>query len=154
QNVDNRRGGGALRIPLCPSARILDAGFGDIDDDAGNDWTIDVQASQIVFANAANPLAWNTLFNFWFDSDAAPGSATLAIDQATAGPGLATVSIAGSAPTQSFNVYLGPGCSNGTPPHLYVTGAPPRATLGNTTFALVSAGNAPLQPCILRYTTA
>jgi hypothetical protein len=91
-------------------------------------------------------LKWNSIFNFWFDCDAAPLSGNVGLDQAAAGPGLAAVSVSSSAPLGLYNVYLGPGCSNGTPPTLIAIGTPPQALLGNASFGLQSSGNPPNQP--------
>jgi hypothetical protein len=150
-NRDNARGVGQVRIPVCPSARVRDLGFGDVDSDASNDWTASVVGSEIVFTGASNPLPWNTLFNFWFDSDAAPSDAAYALDQALPGPGLASVAVTGRAPLGLYNVHLGAGCAVGAPASLFATGTPARATLGNATFAIVSRGNAPGQPHVLYY---
>ena len=148
---DNARGASALRIPLCASARVLALGFSDVDELAGNDWTAAVAGGEIVFSGAANPLRWNSIFNFWFDSDAAPLDAPAVLVQASPGPGAATVSVASRAPLLLPNVHLGPGCALGAPPRLFAIGSPPRATLGNASFGLRSTGNAPGQPCWLRY---
>lgn len=147
-NRDNARGVGALRIPLCASARVRDLGFGDLDQDAGNDWSASVVAGEIVFAGGANPLEWNSIFNFWFDSDAAPVADVLELDQASPGAGAAFVGVASQAPLGGFNVYLGPGCDLDAPPSLFANG---QARLGNAAFALRSTGNTPFQPSFLRY---
>jgi len=152
-NRDNNRGMGALRIPKCASARVLDAGFGDLDDSAANDWSLAVGATEISFSGPSNPLRWNTIYNFWFLSDAAPGKTSLALDQADAGPGLPTVAVSSSAPILSYNVFQGAGCASGTPPTLYAGGTPARATLGNATFEIGSSGNVPLQLHSLRMST-
>lgn len=150
-NRDNRRGVGSLRIPVCSGARVRNLGFGDIDEQVANDWSAGVAAGEIVFSTSTNPLAWNTIFNFWFDSDAAPAAGTLALGQSARGAGLDTVAVASSAPLELFNLALGPGCALDTPPTLFAVGAPPRAALGNATFALRSTGNAALRPSWLRY---
>ena len=148
---DNARGIGALRIPVCSGARVRDIGFRDVDQDAGNDWTASVAGNEIVFSGAGNPLLWNTIFNFWFDSDAAPLVDTLALDQARPGPGARLVSVASRAPLALAGRFLGSGCDLDAPPTLFANG---RATLGNAAFALVSAGNAPFQPSVLRCSLA
>ncbi|NOT29750.1 MAG: hypothetical protein HOP15_04790 [Planctomycetes bacterium] len=148
-NRDNRRGVGALRIPICASARVMNLGFGDIDQEAGNDWSASVVGNEIVFSGPSNPLAWNTIYNFWFDSDAAPVLDTVELDQASAGPGAAFVSVTSSAPLALYNVYLGPGCDfDPVPPTLFANG---RATLGNAAFALYSGGNTPFMRSYLRF---
>lgn len=153
-NRDNRRGAGALRIPLCPEARVRAQGFSDVDDDAGNDWSVVRASGELVFSGPANPLAWNTIFNFWFDCDAAPAASSVVLEQALAGPGLAAVGVASQAPLELANVFAGPGCALDVPPALSGAGSPPRATLGNASFALRSSGNAPLQPCTLYWSLA
>ena len=150
-NRDNARGVGALRIPICPGARVRNFGFSDVDTDAANEWTAAQNGGEIVYSTASNPLKWNSIFNFWFDCDAAPASGSLALDQAAPGPGLAAVSVTSSAPLGLFNVYLGPGCSNGTPSTLHAIGTPPQATLGNATFGLRSTGNPPNRPSYLYF---
>ena len=87
-NLDNQRGGAALRIPKCQNAQAYDFGFRDVDSDALNEWLATDSGSELVFtAPANNPQRWNTLFNFWFDSDAAPVAGDVTIDQALIGPG-------------------------------------------------------------------
>jgi hypothetical protein len=143
-NRDNAREISALRIPACPEARVLAAGFHDVDSDGANDWTFAKAGSEIVWSTATSPLGWNTFFNFWFDSDAAPvTNSTLVLDEFLAGPGAATVGVTSTAPLGLYNVHLGDGCGTPAAPTLYATGSPARATLGNATFALASSGNAP-----------
>ena len=143
-NRDNFRGVNAFRLPVCPGAQVLNAAFHDIDTNAGNDWTISVGATEIAFtAPATNPLNWNSLFNFWFDSDAAPVAGSILLDQAAAGPGAAQVSVSSTIPAGLYNQNLGPGCGIPSAPSLFAGGSPPRATLGNGTFSLKTAGNAP-----------
>jgi len=154
QNRDNSRGVSAFRIPVCTGARVQNIGFGDIDDDAGNDWSSSVAAGEIAWSTATNALKWNSFYNFWFDSDAAPVSTPLALDEATPGPGLPTVLVTSSAPVGLFNVFLGAGCANDTPPTLFATGTPARGTLGNASFAIESTGNDGLQPNVLKYSLA
>jgi hypothetical protein len=110
-NVDNQRGAAALRIPVCAAARVLNPGFHDVDDDALNEWLATVGNGEIAFtAPANNPQDWNTLFNFWFDSDAAPVAGLVTIDQARLGPGALSVQVASSVPGFVPNVHLGGGC--------------------------------------------
>lgn len=150
-NRDNSRGASSLRIPVCPGARVRNLGFGDVDDEAANDWSSGVVANEIVFSTSTNPLAWNTIYNVWFDCDAAPAAGALVLDQAVRGAGQDALVVTSSAPLELYNVTLGPGCALDTPPTLFALGTPPRATLGNASFALRSTGNAALQPCWLRY---
>jgi hypothetical protein len=94
-------------------------------------------------------LEWNTLTNVWFESDAAPADAALVLAAATPGAGAPEFLLASRAPLALYNVHLGPGCALDVPPTLYALGDPPRAALGNASFALGSSGNAPLQPSLL-----
>jgi hypothetical protein len=146
-NRDNDRGLGALRIPVCPGATVANFGFHDVDQLAGNAWTASVAGGEIQFTTANNPLYWNSFFNFWFDSDAAPVTgASISLDQFEMGPGAPTVVVTSTAPLGLYNQNLGAGCGNPSAPSLYATGSPPRATLGNASFGLQSAGNAPSTP--------
>lgn len=154
-NRDNQRGMGAFRIPVCPDAQVLGFGFHDVDRDALTDWTAAKVGGEIVFQTAAvnpNPLKWNTIFNFWFDSDAAPQTGAVLLDQYAIGPGALTVNVASTTPSGIYNQNLGPGC--GTPtPSLYATGTPDRALIGNATFALRSSGNPASAPCLFLLAT-
>jgi hypothetical protein len=144
---DNKRGLGAFRVPVCPSARVQDFGFRDLDQDGNNNWVASRHGSEITFQTSTNPLRWNMIFNFWFDSDAAPESGTLSLDQYDIGPGSLTVAVPGTVPTGLFNETLGPGCGVPGAPSLYALGAGNRATLGNTSFALGCGNNPPFTIC-------
>jgi hypothetical protein len=150
-NRDNARGIGALRIPLCGGARVRALGFGDIDTNTANDWTASVGSTELVFSGPSNALKWNSVFNFWFDCDAAPESGTFTLDQALPGAGSAALAIAGRAPLGLYALVSGPGCARDTPPTLFAAGNPPRALLGNAGFEVHSSGNAPLQPSFLYF---
>ena len=150
-NRDNSRGIGAFRIPVCDGARVVGAGFRDIDDDASNDWSFSVASGEVVFETGAAPLKWNTIYNFWFDSDAAPLADTSTVDAFAAGPGAGSFAVSTTAPGALFNVFLGSGCSTTTAPTLYAKGTPARASLGNASFELVSEGNLPGEVHFLRY---
>lgn len=150
-NRDNARGVGALRIPLCPGARVRAAGFRDIDADAFNDWSATQLGNELVFASLGAHQPWNTLYNFWFESDAAPGDAAVTLDEGLPGPGAPSFLVAAQAPVALHNRFSGPGCALDTPPTLFATGTPARAELGNASFGVVSAGNEPGQPNWLYY---
>jgi hypothetical protein len=133
-NIDNDRGGASLRIPVCDGARVENIGFHDIDQDPLNEWTVTRNAGELAFlATAGNPLDWNTLYNFWFDSDAAPVAGSVDIDQARIGAGALSVNVGGTqVPGLLGNVHLGDGC--GAPaPALHANGAP---TSPNAAYAL------------------
>lgn len=71
-NVDNTGAFDTLRIPLATGASVTNVGFSDVDADASNDWTISIGVDEIVFTTSANTLRWNTIYNVWFDTNAAP----------------------------------------------------------------------------------
>ena len=156
QNRDNKRGMGAFRIPVCPEAQVLNFGFHDVDRNALTDWTSSKVGSEIVFQTQAvspNPLRWNSIYNFWFDSDAAPLAGTLLLDQYDVGPGALTVNVSSTTPSGVFNQNLGAGCGIPNAPTLFATGTPDRATLGNATFSLRSTGNPAIVPCAFLLST-
>ena len=123
-NLDNHRGGASLRLPLCDDARIQNLGFRDIDNNALNDWTTSRSGGELVFqAGIDNPLDWNTFYNFYFDSDAAPIAGNVVVDQARIGPGALFVTIPSTVPGLLGTQYLGAGC--GAPaPRLEAIGVP------------------------------
>ena len=149
-NRDNKRGLGAFRLPVCPEAQVTNFGFHDTDQVATNQWTAAKVGAEVVFQVSSlqpNPLRWNQIFNFWFDSDAAPVNGTASLDQYDLGPGALTLTLPTSTPSGVFNVNLGPGCGIPTAPTLYATGSPDRALLPNGTFGLRSSGNLPNAGC-------
>jgi hypothetical protein len=148
-NRDNARGISALRIPLCPLARVRAAGSRDVDRDPSTDWSAVVKGSELVFAARGVLQHWNTIFNFWFDCDAAPADASVVLASGEPLAHQTSFGVPTRAPLALYNAYLGPGCAQGAAPTLYASGTPARAALGNATFALVSAGNEPLQPDLL-----
>lgn len=150
QNVDNDRGGASLRIPVCANARVENMGFRDIDQDSLNEWAINRQGGELQFlASANNPLDWNTFYNFYFDSDAAPISGPVTIDQARLGPGALSVNVGTTVPGLLGTQYLGAGC--GGPTSLEANGVPasPNAAYalnisgGASNFAVVAFASAP-----------
>lgn len=133
QNLDNNRGGASFRLPVCPTARVQNLGFRDIDADPLNDWPATVSGGEIAWlATANNPLDYNMLFNFWFDCDSAPASADSHIDQARLGAGTLAVTVPTTAPVLQPAVWLTAGC--GTPSlDVFANGVP---SAGNSAFAL------------------
>ncbi|MEZ6038031.1 MAG: hypothetical protein R3F29_11150 [Planctomycetota bacterium] len=123
-NLDNHRGGASLRIPVCTDARIENIGFHDIDHDPLSDWQIARSGGELQFlATANNPLDWNTFYNFYFDSDAAPIAGNVSIDEARLGPGALFVDVATTVPGLLGAQFLGAGC--GAPaPKLAANGVP------------------------------
>jgi hypothetical protein len=131
-NIDNSRGAASFRLPICSQARVQNLGFRDIDDNSLNQWTATVQNGEIAFsAPTDNALRWNMLFNFWFDSDAAPSSGLATFDEALIGPGALSFTVPTQVPGDLANVYLGDGC--GSSPQLRANGV---ATIPAPTFAL------------------
>jgi len=148
-NRDNARGVGSLRIPLCGQARLRDVGFRDIDTKAENDWTFEREGGELVFHTGPEPLRWNTIYNFWFDSDAAPEDGALTLGAHEPGPGASAFAVSSQVPSLLMSVYLGPGCALDAAPTLYPYGAPALARIGNTSFGLASSRNTPFQPNVL-----
>lgn len=132
-NIDNHRGGASLRIPVCPTARVTNFGFKDVDNDPLNGWTMNRSGGEVaILAAANNPLDWNCIYNVWFDSDAAPVAGIVSIDQARLGAGALTVDVAAQVPSLLGTEYLGDGC--GTPvPAAFANGLP---TSPNPTYAI------------------
>ncbi len=115
QNVDNDRGGASFRIPVCDNARVENIGFRDIDQNPLNEWTTTRQGGELQYlASANNPLDWNTFYNFYFDSDAAPVAGDVSLDQARLGPGALTVNVPTTVPGLLGTEYLGAGCGGST----------------------------------------
>ncbi|MCB9879197.1 MAG: hypothetical protein H6835_16500 [Planctomycetes bacterium] len=143
-NRDNKRGMGEFRVPVCADAQVLNLGFHDFDRDPLTDWTGSKQGAEIVFAASAlapAPLRWNSIYNFWFDSDAAPMAGAVMLDQYDIGAGNLTVDVSSTTPSGVYNQFLGAGCGVPSAPVLFATGTPDRATLGNSSLSLRASGN-------------
>lgn len=97
-NRDNSRGGGALRIPVPAGTTVTNPGFRDIDQNAGNDWTFQNNGTEIVFSSVGAELRWNSIYNFWFDADVAPGSGAVTVDHFLPGAGSAGVQVVTNVP--------------------------------------------------------
>jgi hypothetical protein len=97
-NRDNNRAIESLRLPISPGTQITNFGFHDVDQDAGNAWTMTVGANEVVFDTDSNPLLWNSIFNVWFDASEPPERTTLSLGQFFGGPGLDTLELTGPAP--------------------------------------------------------
>ncbi|HET6205070.1 MAG TPA: hypothetical protein VFI25_19940 [Planctomycetota bacterium] len=152
-NRDNKGGIGAIHFPTCPSAVLSGLGFHDTDVplNAANNWTTANGGPELVYTSpAGNSLRWNAIYNFWFDSDAAPVSGNVTLDQATIVGGVSpSFTVATTVPGALYNENLGPGCGDPSAPTLFAGGAPARATLGNATFSLNTAGNSAAAPTAL-----
>jgi hypothetical protein len=146
-NVDNDRGGASFRLPLCAAARVQNIGCRDIDKNPLNDWTSSRVGNELAWtAPANNPQNWNTLFNFWFECDVAPGAGNAVIDQARIGPGALTVTVPTTVPAFQPAIYVSGGC--GTPACLLSPDGLP--TTGNPNFA-IRAETDPLTPLIVLF---
>ncbi len=148
-NIDNHRGGATFSLPMPSNSRVQNIGFRDIDTNALNDWTSSVSGGRLTWsAPVTNPHNWNTLYNFWFDSDVAPGAGNATIDQARIGPGALNVTVATTVPAVQPAVYLGAGC--GTPTSTLAINSLPAA--GNATFAL-TMNTAPGAPVLVLFSS-
>ena len=147
-NVDNNRGGATLRIPIDASATASNFSFRDIDSDALNNWTAARIGNEIVFtAPASNPLNWNTIYNFGFDANFAPGLSGATIDEARVGPGALFVTVAAKAPSGSTFAQatpVGAGCGGSNcQSSFYELFTPASAfDLANTSWSLTYSGGA------------
>lgn len=152
-NRDNKGGVGVVRIPFCPESQVLNVGFHDTDVPAnvGNDWSFDKVGGELSWtAPVGNSLRWNAIYNVWFDSDAAPISGNVTLDQATIVGGVSpNFTVASTLPLGLYNVNLGPGCGLPSVPSHFAGGTPARAEIGNASFTLNTAGNVPSAPVLL-----
>jgi hypothetical protein len=92
-NRDNSDGVDQVRIPLAPGAVVTAAGMRDIDGDPLNDWAASVSGGELVFSGTGNALAWNTIYNVWFDSNAAPATGSVTLEQVSALPDFAVADL-------------------------------------------------------------
>lgn len=145
-NRDNARGIGELRLPLCASADVSGFGFKDVDLDPANGWSFDHVGGELVITTGNNPAQWNTVYNFWFDTTAAPESGLATVGQFLPGAGADSFTIAADVPTGQYDVVVGPGCGSSGAPSLAAVG---QATLGHAGFALETAGNAATSTAVL-----
>ena len=116
-NVDNHRGGATLRVPIDAGAVASNFSFRDIDGNALNDWSAARVGNEVVFtAPSTNALNWNTIYNFGFDANFAPGNSAVQIDEARLGPGNLFVTVGAKAPSGSTYAQVtsvGHGCGGG-----------------------------------------
>ena len=113
-NFDNSRAGGTFRIAMAAGVTATNLTFGDIDTDGSNDWSAAQVGNEVVFtAPAGNFLEWNTIYNFGFDADRAPGAGGVILDEARPGAGAPTVTVNAEVPggviLASFATF-GAGC--------------------------------------------
>ena len=150
QNRDNHRGGAEFRIPMCPSARIENLRFGDLDSSTVNDWAPSRPTGELVLTTPStlNTLDWNTIFNVSFDVDVGPVSGSFQITQARTGPGAMSVAVPAQVPGIQFSTHLGEACG-ATGPSLRPTGTPPFPVLPNPSFGLAVDGASPAASLVL-----
>ncbi|MFN3240539.1 MAG: hypothetical protein ACE37K_03400 [Planctomycetota bacterium] len=118
-NVDNSRAGATFEVPIDAAATATNFTFGDLDDDASNDWSAARVNNRIVFSAPVgqNALEWNTIYNFGFDADIAPGTSLCELTQARPGAGAMTVQVQTEVPggtTIASNGTFGAGCVGST----------------------------------------
>ncbi len=150
-NRDNARGIGALSLPVCPGADVLNFGFGDIDNVGSNDWTATVSGGAIEIDGTGNALNWNTIYNVWFDSTAAPTNGSVTLTEALAGPGAPSFAVATSVPGLTNYAFTGPGCTISGPDGTWRTNGP--ANPGNPSFALLGEGISASAPVLVYAST-
>jgi hypothetical protein len=114
-NRDNGHAISEFHLPLCPGSTVANAGFHDVDTDSTNDWTFATHDAEAVWTTSSNPLEWNSIYSFWFDSDAAPGSGTASLTEARSGGGLPAIQVTTTGPTgATFGTDLGFGKAGGS----------------------------------------
>jgi hypothetical protein len=98
-NVDNSRAGGTFRIALAAGVTASNFSFGDIDTNGANDWSVSQVGNEVVFTSGgSNFLEWNTIYNFGFDADRAPGAGGVILDEARPGAGASSVTVNAEVP--------------------------------------------------------
>ncbi|MGQ0628520.1 MAG: EF-hand domain-containing protein [Phycisphaerales bacterium] len=119
-NLNSDRSGGSFTIPLPASATLSNVGFRHPMSHSGEPfsnaaWTATRVGNTLVFAPPAqgansNAIRWSTMYNFWFDTDAAPttGDAVIGLFK-SAGPDLPTTAVAGGMVVPT--VPTPPGCN-------------------------------------------
>lgn len=81
QNYDFDRGLEGFRINLPVGSEVFETWFGDVDDDAGNDWQVIAGEDHRLFvAPAGNELDWFELFNFEIETDVPPVASEVTLD--------------------------------------------------------------------------
>ena len=115
-NRDNARGVGRFELPLCPGASISNFGTSDTTLTTGDDWSASISADDTTLViedtSGTNDIRWNNLFNFWFDSNAAPAFGNGELVAANPGPGNDSINARIYAPSGSCQAALIPyGCA-------------------------------------------
>lgn len=141
-NRDNKRGISAVHLPISQCVTITNVGFDDVDSDNTNSWTLTQTPTEAIFGNINNPIRWNSFYNVWFDSNAAPVSIGFSaqLDEATGGAGATSFTVQTTVPMNLpfSNFGIGtPGCHGDH--HMCANSAP---YIGNSGFQLL-CDNAP-----------
>ncbi len=125
-NRDNGRAIDSFQLPICPGASVVNAGFRDIDVDSTNDWSFEAGPNDVAWSTTTNPVEWNTIYNFWFDSDTAPAIGSRAmVSEFRDGAGLPAFTISTEAPTApdiGTDLGFGKAGGNGLVPDLSICG--------------------------------
>lgn len=145
-NRDNARGIDGISVPVCAQAGIQNFGFRDIDNVGGNNWTATLNGGSVEIDGTGNALRWNSIYNFWFDSPAAPVSGAITLEEAEVGPGADQFAVPTTVPGVANFVATGPGCSVTTPGTLRTNGF---AALGDPNFAILGEGVAVGAPTLV-----
>jgi hypothetical protein len=101
-NFDFERQIRSFTVNRIANQTVSNAGFGDVDDDSGNDWAVATESTSITWsAPPGNELDWGTLYNFRFDIDGTPVASTAHIEPFEPGsPGaFALTTLAPAAPS-------------------------------------------------------
>ncbi|MGH2571658.1 MAG: FlgD immunoglobulin-like domain containing protein, partial [bacterium] len=110
----SERGVRSISVPI-GAATISNVGFHDLDQDAGNDWTVDVSGGEITWSTDdyatdpdAHALFYQTMFNFRFDANVASEPGTVAIEPFKPGAGSITYIDVQTPPSSATAVLAGP----------------------------------------------
>ncbi len=111
QNLNSDRAAGSFAVPFFEGACVANEGFHDVDAHSGEpysttDWTVSTTNKLIAWltdSHAVNPnanaLRWGTMYNFWFETNAAP-TATASVEIGLFKPGFpASIEVVTLGPT-------------------------------------------------------
>lgn len=123
-NRDNARGIGAVTWPTCSEAPS-GFGFRDVDLDQSNQWTPKVLGGALRYDTGDNPLRWNSIYNFWFESPTPPEMGAIELEAFAPGAGPASFSVSTWVPAGAYAVTLGAGCTEFGAPGVLTASAKP-----------------------------
>lgn len=139
-NRDSARGVGALEWPICADAPT-GFGFRDVDLSLANQWSTTVNPGSLRFETSDNPLRWNSIYNFWFDSPTPPELGTLQMEPFAAGAGASSLDLQTWVPAGAYSETVAGGCTEyGQVAQL---GANDKPSLGNVGMQIALASGAP-----------